>query len=261
MAKKISGMDAAAAFDGTELVEVVQAGANRKGATGAFLPPGYIDGLKLKWVSGTALTVTTGAAYIKGLGRVLRVGADIAKAGLTLAANSWHHVYLFQGAGGAADIEIVATAPAAPYSGTARAKTADDSRRYLGSVKTDGSGQVLQFVVDSSGYFRHTAGAIRCLANGKATARTPASLSAAVPVTATAVLLTAINSDSAVLCNLGYASAISANGGFFGLAPVASSPGPIFIWTTDGNQNVDYAYNAAPTNGLYIDVLGFCVER
>jgi hypothetical protein len=244
----------------TGQVPTMQADGTVAFQTPGGVPPGYIDGLKLVWNSASSLSVTSGSAYIPSLSRASTSSSALTLSSLSLTASTWYHVYLFENAGTPA-IECVTTAPSAPYSGTARTKTSDNSRRYIGSVLTDGSGGLRQFLVDSSGYFRHTGGMIRCLANGKATTRTSASLSAAVPVTASAVLLTAINADNSVLCNLGYSPSISINGALFGLSPVGSNPGPIFIWTTDANQNVDYAYNSTPSNGLYIDVLAFAVER
>lgn len=114
-------------------------------ALDALIPPGYIDGLKMVWVSGTALTVTTGSAYIPSLGKVLRATSDIAKTGLSLTASTWYHAYLFSNAG-TPDIELSTTAPAAPYNGTARTKTGDTSRRYVGSVLTDSSSNLYYIV-------------------------------------------------------------------------------------------------------------------
>ncbi len=106
--------------------------------------PGYIDGLKMVWVSATALTVTSGSAYIPGPGTIVQAATDIAKTGLTFTTGTWYHVYLFLNAG-TPDIEIVTTAPATAYSGTARAKTSDTSRRYLGSVRALGTNVLAKF--------------------------------------------------------------------------------------------------------------------
>jgi hypothetical protein len=105
---------------------------------------GYIDGLQMQWVSGTALTVSSGAAYIEGSAAVLNAPSAIPKTSLSLTASTWYHVYLYDNAGTPA-VELVTTAPAAAYNGTARSKTGDTSRRYLGSVKTDSSGSIFNF--------------------------------------------------------------------------------------------------------------------
>ncbi len=99
---------------------------------------GHIDGLKMEWVSGTSLRVTSGSAYIESLGYAIELPAAITKSSLVLVASSWYHIYLFDNAG-TPDIEIVTTAPAAPYNGSARSKTGDTGKRWLGRVRTDES--------------------------------------------------------------------------------------------------------------------------
>jgi hypothetical protein len=145
MALKISQLTPVAVntLTGAEPVELGIAG-DKNAPNGAFLPQGHIVGLKMVWVSGTAITVTSGAAYIQSLGRTVRADAAIAKAGLALTASTWYHVYLYLNAG-VPDIEIVTTAPGAPYNGTARTKTGDTSRRYIGSVRVNSSAQLHKF--------------------------------------------------------------------------------------------------------------------
>jgi len=222
--------------------------------------PGYIDGLQMRWVSATAVTVSSGRAYIPGLGYYLDAPNAIALTGLVLAASTWYHLYLYNNAGIPA-IELVTTAPASPYNGTARSKTGDTSRRYLGSVLTNASSTIRQFVIDSSGLLRYTTGYIRCLANGVATTRTSVSLSSGVPITATSVELALTNTDTAVTCNIGYSPSISSNGGFTGVAPIGGLPGILIAWITDNSQSVDYVFNSTPVNGFFIDVLGFFPGR
>jgi hypothetical protein len=109
------------------------------------IPPDYISGLKMVWVSGTAITLTSGAACRPSDSFLMQASTDIAKTGLSLTASTWYHIYLFLNAG-VADIEIVTTVPASPYSGTARAKTGDTSRRYVGSVRTDAAGSIYRIL-------------------------------------------------------------------------------------------------------------------
>jgi hypothetical protein len=145
MALKISQLTpvAVGSLDGSEPIELGIAG-DKNAPNGAFLSPGHIDGLQMRYVGPASLTVTSGAAYIPSLGRVVRLTAAIAKAGIALTASTFHHVYLYLNAG-VPDIEIVTTAPAAAYNGTACAKTGDTSRRYVGSVLTDSAGNILNF--------------------------------------------------------------------------------------------------------------------
>lgn len=226
------------------------------------LPKGYIDGLTMEWVSATSLRVTSGAAYIQSLDRVLELSAAVTKAGLSLSTSTWYHVYLYLN-GSTPDIEIVTTAPATPYTGTARAKTGDTSRRYVGSFKTDASGSIIQFVIDTAGTFRYLIGnnlaPLRCLSNGKATTRTTVSFSGAIPVTAIGAILIATNSDTALFANLSTPAAVSAS--VIGVAPGGALAGQILTFPTDASQAVDYYYATLPANGLYLDIVGFTAGR
>lgn len=263
MARKISELPAADTLDGSESLALVQAGATRRSAVGALLSPALIDGLQLQWLSGTALTVTTGLAMIPSLGRTVRVNAPLAKAGLALVASAWHHVYLWLNAA-VPDIEIVTTAPDAPYFATARAKPGDTSRRYLGSVLTDAAGQLFNFL-----HSGHTMAyqviaqnaPFRVLSSGASTAKTEVSVAGAVPITARVATLSC-NATSDTSVRLGNAN----DGGVaVGEAIYAFKGGATVIvpmpLTATGTFN--YGYTAAPTNGggLIVDVTGYQFER
>lgn len=262
MAKKISELVAAGALDGTEQLPVTQGGATKRASLGAITPPGYIDGLKMVWVSGTALTVTSGAAYIQSLGRVLRVPSDIAKAGLTLSASTWYHVYLFLN-GATPDIEIVTTAPTAPYNGTARTKTGDTSRRYVGSIRTDASGNVLLFRhVPSTGTMLYPAAAtaLRVLSNGGATSSTTVDCSAAVPVTASSIGCRFLNNAAAGDTLWIGPGDRTVSGGDYFLAVGASGATAFQFAPLDASQRLAYIHSTA-TSGAYIDPYGYTFER
>jgi hypothetical protein len=236
-------------------------GAGTDGRAPLVQPKGYIDGLKLEWVSGTQIRVTTGAAYVPGPKRIAELTSAVVLTP-SLSASTWYHVYLTV-ISGAVNVEAVTTAPAAPYNGNARAKTGDTSRRYLGSVKTDGSSAIIQFIIDTTGSFRYLIGnnvaPLRCLANGKATVRTTVSLSGAIPVTSMGAIFLMSNSDTSVFANLSISSAVSAS--VIGIAPGGSLAGQVLTFPTDANQAVDYYYATLPANGLYIDVVGFTAGR
>jgi hypothetical protein len=154
--------------------------------TDNLIPKGYIDGLEMQWVSGTALTVTSGSAYIEGSSNVLRATSTIAKTGLSLSASTWYHVYLYDNAG-TPDVEVSTTAPASPYNGTARSKTGDASRRYLGSVRSLASGGIAAFDMFPNGlllYRSPGSNTFRLLFAGTATTITDIDVSSLAPVTA-----------------------------------------------------------------------------
>ena len=261
MAKKISDLGLAAAIKGDELLELVQAGVNVKALAGALLSPGYIDGLKMVYGSGNALTVRSGAAFIQGLGRVLFSPADIAITGMTLAASTWYHVYLFLN-GSVPAVEVVTTTPAVAYSGTARAKTGDTSRRYLGSLLTDGSGNVWNFFHDGL-YVRWLQSigidGFRPLASGTAIATTNVSLAAWIPSICQLAYLRLTNTSTDQTFKIDIPNRVGSNYGIFsvdkGQAVYAEVP-------TDASQTVSYKFNGAPTaGGAYIDVFGYRLER
>ena len=227
--------------------------------------PGYIDGLQMQWVSATAVTVSSGRAYIPSLGYYLDAPNAIALTGLVLAASTFYHLYLYNNAGTPA-IECVTTAPAAPYSGTARAKTGDTSRRYVGSIVTDGSSNIVMF--DHSPYL----GSVDYIMNinnaplhpvhfGAATTATVISLSGAVPATSRRVNMYVENSDtgSAIV----FISSPPLDPITDVLTFIRPGRGLSSTYLLDINQNFNYSYNGAPAAGTGFDawVLGYFYER
>jgi hypothetical protein len=135
---------------------------------------GFITGLRLEWVSVSSIRVKPGAAQIPA-GDLLISTADITVSSISLGNNAWGHVYLYGNAGVPA-VEVVTTAPAG-YFGGAYQKTGVSTRRYLGSVKTDSSGNILNFQHDPlTGFVRYLnnpfAAPNEVLATGTATAET-----------------------------------------------------------------------------------------
>lgn len=218
---------------------------------------GHIDGLRLEWVSGTSLRVTSGMAYIESLGYAIDVPAAITKSSLSLTASTWYHVYLFDNAG-TPDIEVVTTAPDAPYSGAARSKAADDSRRYIGSVLTNSSSSLRAFKV-SNDYLSWTGrtgiAPNHILANGTATTQTNVSPADVVPVTCSMVMLRAV-SDSSVQLNVSNSEAAS-------FAVIELPPGREIVapFPLDSSGELSYLNTSAPTTGANLYVLGYFLER
>jgi len=228
---------------------------------------GYIDGLRMEWVSGTSLRVTGGAAYVPGLHGILGVESPITKSGLSLSANTWYHLYLYRN-GGSADIEISTTEPAEPYSGAARTKSGDTNRRYIGSIRTGASGEVLGFYHrgDSILWHQPSGSPYRILSAGKATTPTPISISGICPATASMVFFKGNNfansaGDSSVL-NVG-----SASDKFqFALHPDPIAENAYGAIPIDvGSTNIYYYFSSAPSSnsnsGAYLDVTGYGYAR
>jgi hypothetical protein len=232
--------------------------------TDNLLPKGYIDGLQMQWVSGTALTVTSGAAYIEGSSKVLRASSAIAKTGLSLSASTWYHVYLYENAG-TPDIELSTTAPAAPYNGTARSKTGDSSRRYVGSVRTDAGGNIYAFKHHPGNLVAYMANIISApfvvVNAGTATSPTTFDVSQLVPTTSTAALLQARNTDNSVAVvfgtsDQGYTLTLNA---FQSLLDAGSAfVAPV---NTSASQAVQYMFRASPTGVCNVRVVGYLLDR
>lgn len=259
---KISQLPAASALGAADTFEVVQAGANRK-ATGAqvaaLTPRGYIDGLSMEWVSGTSLRVTSGAAFIPGRGSALELPSAVTKSGLSLAADTWYHVYLFDNAGNA-DVEVVTTAPAAPYIGTARAKSGDNTRRYIGSVVTDASGAMYSFSMSGNSVLYGGDSVVypklRVLSNGTAPDWTTFSFADVVPVTARILTLALVNTGTAAFRVRPTFGAWTGTSRLYGLTAGVTSIVPFQV-----DSNLQGAYQCVSGGIGVVDVSGYTVER
>ncbi|KOQ78884.1 hypothetical protein ABW45_04785 [Stenotrophomonas maltophilia] len=228
---------------------LAEAGAN------LTLPKGYIDGFKMIWNSAGSITFDSGTAYVESLGMNVLLNAAVTKTVSGLTPNTFYHNYLFI-SGGVADIEISATAPASPYNGTARSKTGDASRRYIGSFLTTTAGDIRRFVQSETEVsYLDTLGAVpyRILAAGSATTPTAVSVLPAAPVTAVQFKGQLINNAATGFF------VISAPGGMLEIISVAqNSRGvqylPIF------NSQLFY-YNTAAGGSSFIDLHAYVFER
>src|ERR1044072_4517006 len=168
-----------------------------------------ITGLQLEYVNGTSIKVKKGAAYVQSVGansfNLVVVSADITVSSISLGNHAWGHVYLYDNAGTAA-VEVVTTAPT-NYFGTAWQKTSVNTRRYLGSVKTDGSGNIYNFIhYPQLGLMRYRAdqstGVFLLFSGGTSAteatvnAGTAATNAGIVPFTSRLLLLRAVNSSN-----------------------------------------------------------------
>lgn len=226
-------------------------GAQKVTAVQSTVEPGYIDGMTMQWVSGTSLTVTSGTCYIPSVGSNVNFPAAINKAGLALSASTFYHVYAFLNSG-VPDIEIVTTAPSSPYNGSARTKTGDTTRRYIGSVLTDGSSAIFNFMQPEENrvIYRTPSGAApqAVLSTGVATVATSVSCALVVPTTATTATITFINNANAgsnmrVLESLGtYGATGSLYGVTAGVAISADMP-------LNASQQFQYYMTTAPSAG------------
>lgn len=229
------------------------AGADARGSL--IQPKGYIDGLKLEWISNTQVRVATGAAYVPGPKRIAELSTAVTLTP-SLSANTWYYVYLTV-SGATVSAEAVSTAPASPYAGTARAKTGDTSRRFLASFRTNASSQILQFVYDSGRIF-YQAALPSVLSNGLATASTVVSLADYVPSVCKTAMLRHTNNSATTASRMSNQSAIFPNY-LLNFAPMADA---YIDFVIDPGQSVTYWNGLAPpSQGVYIAVVGYLLER
>jgi hypothetical protein len=159
-------------------------------AAGVLATSGYIDGMVMSWNSASSISFTSGTVAIPSSSTLLRFPSAVTKSGLSLAASTFYHCYAYSNAG-TPDVEISTTVPVA-YLGTARNKTGDTSRRYLGTFLTDASGSIHQFIVSGNLVLYPKGGAgggsIFRVLNAKITAVEQAvALSGVIPITASGV--------------------------------------------------------------------------
>lgn len=232
-------------------------------AAGASLwtMPGHILGLRMEYVGPAAIRVSSGSAWIPSLQRAIEVPAALTLSGLTLAASTWYHLYLYLN-GAIPTIEAVTSGPAAPYSGTARAKTGDASRRYIGSFRTGTSAQILRFShLPASGLVTYNQGAQNAiLAAGSATTSTTVSASLFCPITAVSVMARVVSASATVGVFLSDGST-AVDGPtttyFTALNGGQTYTGPIPL---DGSQQIAYA-NSDSGGAAYIQAVGYSYER
>lgn len=204
----------------------------------------YIEGLRMKWVSANSISVSTGIASIPSGGAPLIVPAAITVSGLTLSASTMYHVYLYSNAGVPA-IEVSTTAPVL-YSGTARAKSGDTSRRYIGSVLSKTANTLMKFThaEDRIAYGENLFGAPFLLVSGAVIVAQTVSCLTVVPVTASHLSCLFQNAATDSIARLGnpdlqapvsssaHSFFVLAGGSYYCDLPLSSTQS--FQWRHDG---------------------------
>lgn len=223
-----------------------------------------LEGLQLIWNSATSLSVGTGLCYAEN-GDQFDVSSTLTASSLSLSSSTWYHVYVYLSSGTPA-MEVVTTAPVA-WKGTAYSKTSDTSRRYVGSIKTDGSGNVYRFLHnphDNAIQYvdvNPSAAPFLVLNAGTASSATSISLTGAVPTTAEFSILRTFNSGDKVF----YLGALTASSTQFtmvvGAASGAISPVEVQI-VPSPSQTVYYRFASALGSGsASVYVYGYLFKR
>lgn len=234
-----------------------QSAASAAAGAALWTLPTAIGGLFLEYTGPNSLRVTSGAAYIPGLGFLLDVPNAISKAVLSLAASTHHHVYLYRN-GSAPDIEIATTVPAI-YRGRSRIKTGDPSRRYVGTVITNTSGQIFNFYHDETGVSyreKQDTAPFRVLTNGKQSVDTSVSCAICVPVTARKAAVRLINLSNAVMLT----GVSDGSNAWAALSPNEKSL-PNHPLNTSQELTYRFSSTVTTTDGGYVDVYGYALER
>lgn len=241
-------------------------GAKKVTAVQNVVEPGYIDGFKLNWTSVNSLTFSSGTCYIPSLGRNVNSPGSILVSGIALGVSTFGHAYFYLNSG-VPSIEVVTTAPSAPYNGVARTKTGDTTRRYLGSVLTDSAGNIYEFdMLPESAFMQYrtpltNAAPFRVLSGGAATVPTNISLTGIVPTTATIAYYRCINTSTTGAIVFYYNSTYSAPNGIVGNTQQAFA-GSTFtgdLIMPCVAQNIAYSHGAPPA--AFLDVKGYWYER
>lgn len=224
-----------------------------------------IDGLILTWNSATSITVGVGSCYAED-GSFIDVTSALVKSGLSLSVSTMYHVYVYL-SGGTPAAEVVTTAPAA-WKGAAYSKTAATTRRYVGSIVTDGSGNVRNFVHNSFlnailyKKFQSNAAPFRVLTGGTAASATAIGLSSLLPVTS-AIAYVRISSTGDQTLFTGDDNGVSSSQMTVALAAGnAAVQTASVIHPIDASQQLWYRFNAAVGAGsANVDVLGYYFNR
>lgn len=189
---------------------------------------------------------------------------------LVSATSTWQHFYLGNDAG-VLKFEASSVAPAAPYQGTARTKSNDPTRRYLGSLYFGSAGTTMQFVHSQPGDranrmdFTPPGGAAVAQATllNLATSTASVNVNAAnvVPVTCRIMYALIENSSpsDAYLSTPDYGTVSSTNY----LLSVKGGLGGQYDVFLNGNQQLTYMLNAVliTVGGLTIRVRGYLFDR
>lgn len=245
--------------DGQGFIVFTALGAVKVTAVATTVEPGYIDGMILSWNSNTSISVSSGSYYVPSVGFNVNSPATITKAGLALAASTFYHVYGFLNSG-VPDVEIVTTVPSSPYNGSAKTKTGDTTRRYLGSILTDASSNVYNFRMAGTtlmyqGFINNPVMVV--LNTGTATAETTVNLAGVIPV-GTQVIKARHSNSSNTSSRMNNTSAVFPQY-VMNFASLADS---FLEFAINPALTVSYWLNAVPASGgVTIQVYGYMVER
>lgn len=220
-----------------------------------------IDGMKLTWNSATSISVGIGSCVTES-GDIINNTSTLTASSLSLSASTWYHVYVYL-SGGSPAAEVVTTAPVA-WKGTAYSKTGATSRRYVGSIKSDGSGNVIPFLMMGNWmYYRANLRAtpFRVLSGGTATTETSVACNGIVPVTSRMAIMRMANSDASITFVTGTSDDGITLSASVNLNAFGAGSQVVVEQLLDSSQAFTYLFASSPSGAVYIDVHGYQFER
>lgn len=105
-------------------------------------------GAKIAWDAVDGYSIEPGRKYIQG--SALEWSSNISRSSLSLSNSTLYYVYLYDNSGTPA-VEESTTPNTWNSTYNYSQKTGDASRRFLGTLSTDGSGNILKFITQLSG--------------------------------------------------------------------------------------------------------------
>lgn len=228
-----------------------------------------IVGLKLSVAAdGKTVSVSDGLAYLPSTGRILLQAAVSTLVNGVVSA--WRHFYIGND-DGQIQFEASATAPADPYQGTARTKSNDPTRRYLGSLYFGTGGTTMQFTHSQAGDranrmdFTPPGGA----AVSQATLLSLATSTASVNVNAANIVPVTCRIMYALIDNTSPSDAYLSTPDFGTVSPtnflliIKGGQAGQYDVVVNGNQQITYMLNSAliTVGGLTIRVRGYLFDR
>lgn len=215
--------------------------------------PGYIEGLIPQWNSATSISVSPGSAALPSPAAALLSTSTLTLSGLTLSAATWYYLYIYDNAGTPA-LELVTTAPSAPYTGTARTKTGDIGRRFIGALRTGTAANSLRPFIWSGGYINYLDFTAYVFQNVTSLGPVTTSAAAGVPLTTQSYVGQVYGPGTGGTLSVGIP-------GYTGL--VSCNAGVRFMYhgITDAAQAVTYAHNASVTGGSTLEIRGYGSDR
>lgn len=238
-----------------------------------YTDPGHINGLDVEWVTGTQIRIKSGGCYIPATGTIVSKATDTTVNLSGLSANTWYYLYAANLSGALAFDAPSTTTPVA-YFGTAKQKSGDSSRRYIGEFKTaPAATTALKYRVVNDRVFWMPTGNniygtpyITGINNTRSTTSTNYSVASAAPTGAKAVQLIIDNETNSVHYISDTSVSDSSTPYMFYSSYSAVTPTPQtahspWIPLDDSLQFRARSSGSATTGGVWVAVMGYERER